>query len=143
MNLIGFNCFDFISAYSPRTSRRGTPKSPVFCARNARISLPCIGAPKPFSSPVPVLHFFIFYLHKRCRIRANLVFTCYFFEHASVSTGPLSLRVCGRFFTRSANTANAKNAPARKISFSERAFFWPDKLMKTMDLAGPSAQFGI
>ena len=140
MNLIGFNCFDFISAYSPRTSRRGTPKSPVFCARNARINLPCIGAPKPFSSPVPVLHFFNFYLYKRCRIRANLVFTWYFFEHASVSTGPLSLPWCGRFFTV---FASAGASAARKISLSDKDFFGPDKLMKTMDLAGPSAQFGI
>ena len=33
--------------------------------------------------------------------------------------------------------------PTRKISFSDREFFGPDKHMKTMDLGGPSAQFGI
>ena len=33
--------------------------------------------------------------------------------------------------------------PTRKISFSDREFFGPDKLMKTMDLGGPSGRFGI
>ena len=33
--------------------------------------------------------------------------------------------------------------PTRKISFSDREFFGPDKHMKTMDLGGPSAKISI